>query len=196
MLKKIIFSLILIGFFAIPTSAATVHTVVKGDTLWKIAQSYRVGLSELISVNTHIKNPDLIYVGNKITIPEKQSIPEAQAVVDLVNKQRQANGLKPLSVDWELARVAQYKAKDMHDNKYFSHTSPIYGSPHKMIKDFGISYKSSGENIAQGQKTANEVMNSWMNSSGHKANILGSYSHIGVGYVADGKYWVQMFILK
>ena len=64
-----------------------------------------------------------------------------------------------------------------------------------MIKNFGISYKSAAENIAKGQSTPQEVVNAWMNSSGHRANILNaSYSKIGVGYVASGNYWTQMFI--
>jgi uncharacterized protein YkwD len=66
-----------------------------------------------------------------------------------------------------------------------------------MIKAFGISYRSAGENIAKGQSTPAQVVEAWWNSSGHRANILNSsYTQIGVGYVADGKYWVQMFIGK
>ena len=66
-----------------------------------------------------------------------------------------------------------------------------------MMKNFGISYKSAGENIAQGQTTAKAVVNAWMNSEGHRANILNkNYTHIGVGYVKDGNYWTQMFIQK
>ena len=83
----------------------------------------------------------------------------------------------------------------MKDNNYFSHTSPTYGSPFEMMKKFGISYKTAGENIAQGQITPQAVVNGWMNSSGHRANILNaSYNRIGVGYVAEGNYWTQMFI--
>ena len=66
-----------------------------------------------------------------------------------------------------------------------------------MMKKFGITYKSAGENIAMGQKTPKEVVQAWMNSEGHRANILnGSYTHIGVGYVANGNYWTQEFIGK
>ena len=85
----------------------------------------------------------------------------------------------------------------MHNIGYFSHTSPTYGSPFDMMKNYGILYKAAGENIAQGQTSAQQVMNAWMNSSGHRANILNStYTHIGVGYVSDGHYWTQMFIKK
>ena len=107
------------------------------------------------------------------------------------------NGLKELTYDWELSRVARYKSQDMKDNGYFSHTSPVYGSPFQMMKSFGISYRSAGENIARGQATPQAVVNAWMNSSGHRANILNSsFTHIGVGYVSSGNYWTQMFIGK
>lgn len=118
-----------------------------------------------------------------------------EQVVALVNKERAKAGLKPLAVDAALTKAAQAKAKDMSDNNYFSHTSPTYGSPFDMMKQFGISYKTAGENIAKGQRTPQEVMDGWMNSPGHRANILNaSYTHIGVGYVNG--YWVQEFIGK
>lgn len=121
-----------------------------------------------------------------------------QQVVDLVNKERRAAGLSELKVNAKLSQVAEVKAADMRDKNYFSHTSPTYGSPFDMMKQFGITYKSAGENIAKGQKTPQSVMNGWMNSQGHRENILSSsYTEIGVGYVTDNKgntYWVQMFI--
>lgn len=87
--------------------------------------------------------------------------------------------------------------QDMVDKKYFSHTSPTYGSPFHMIKNFGISYRSAGENIAYGQRTPAQVVNSWWNSDGHRANMLNAnYTDIGVGYAANGNYWTQMFIQK
>ncbi len=116
-------------------------------------------------------------------------------VVEIVNRYRAENGLKPLTLNTELSKVARLKSQDMKDNKYFSHTSPTYGSPFDMMKKFGISYRTAGENIAMGQRTPETVMTAWMNSSGHRANILNStYTQIGVGYVADGNYWTQMFI--
>lgn len=105
--------------------------------------------------------------------------------------------VRELTYNWELSRVARYKSQDMKDNRYFSHTSPVYGSPFQMMKDFGITYRSAGENIARGQRSPQAVVNAWMNSSGHRANILNaSFTQIGVGYVADGNYWTQMFIGK
>lgn len=121
-----------------------------------------------------------------------------QQVVDLVNKERAAAGLPALKVNTKLAAVAEKKAEDLRDNNYFDHQSPTYGSPFDMMKQFGISYTSAGENIAKGQKTPAAVMDGWMNSPGHKANILNSsYTEIGVGYVTDANgttYWVQHFI--
>ena len=108
---------------------------------------------------------------------------------------REKNGLKPLTKNWELCRVARYKSQDMVENRYFSHTSPTYGSPFQMMKDFGLRYRTAGENIAFGQRTPQEVMNAWMNSDGHRTNILNpSFTQIGVGYAANGRYWTQMFI--
>ncbi len=116
-------------------------------------------------------------------------------VASLVNEQRAANGLAPLTLSTELSNVARTKSQDMHDNNYFSHTSPTYGSPFDMMNAFGISYRTAGENIAMGYDTPEAVVSAWMNSAGHRANILnGSYTQLGVGYVADGSYWTQEFI--
>ncbi len=116
-------------------------------------------------------------------------------VVELVNVQRARNGLQPLSLDAGLCHFARVKAQDMHDNRYFDHTSPTYGSPFDMMRQFGITYASAGENIAMGYSTPEAVVNAWMNSSGHRANILSAkYTTLGVGFVPDGGYWTQWFI--
>ena len=174
-------------------------TVKKGDTLWKIAVSYRVGLSEIKSANPTVKNYDLIYPGQIINIPTASASVTAyeNEVVRLVNIERANRGLSALEYDWQLSRVARYKSEDMQKNNYFSHTSPTYGSPFNMMKSFGITYKTAGENIAKGYKTPAAVVEGWMNSPGHRANILNSsFTHIGVGYVQNGNYWTQMFIGK
>lgn len=179
------------------SAAGLSHTVERGDTMWKLAVKYEVGTSEIIAANPQVANPDLIYPGQILNIPQ---IPETvlryeQEVIRLVNEQRSANGLKPLTENWELSRIARYKSEDMSASRYFSHTSPTYGSPFDMIRAFGLSYRAAGENIAYGQRTPEAVVNAWMNSSGHRANILnGSYTQIGVGYCASGNYWTQMFI--
>lgn len=120
-----------------------------------------------------------------------------QQVIDLTNAQRSKNGLPALKADTQLNSVAQKKSLDMQQKNYFSHTSPTYGSPFDMMRDFGVTYKSAGENIAQGQRTPQEVVTAWMNSEGHRKNILSSnFTHIGVGFEATGKHWTQMFIGK
>lgn len=177
--------------------AANSYTVVKGDSMWKIAVKTQTGVQELINANPQLKNPNLIYPGQKINVPEQEGQAVEQEVVRLVNVERAKVGLPALKTDWELARVAEHKSEDMKNKRYFSHTSPTYGSPFDMMKSYGIKYRSAGENIAQGQRSAQQVVTAWMNSSGHRANILNrNYTHIGVGYVADGHYWTQMFIQK
>ena len=202
-MKKIICtvlaSVMLFIITAVVSYAAITHTVEKGDSLWKLAVKYQVGLSEIKSANPTIKNYDLIYPGQQINIPTVSSSTTAfeAEVVRLVNQRRAEHGLKSLTQDWQLSRVARYKSQDMKDVGYFSHTSPTYGSPFQMMKSFGISYRSAGENIAKGYASPEAVVNAWMNSPGHRANILNStYTHIGVGYVSSGNYWTQMFLSK
>ena len=127
-----------------------------------------------------------------------ESYVQANKVLNLVNQERTKAGLSRLTLNSELSSVAQMKAEDMAKNRYFSHNSPTYGSAFDMMKDYGISYMTAGENIAKGQKSAEAVMNAWMNSQGHRANILRDrYTELGVGYAVDENgttYWVQMFI--
>lgn len=134
--------------------------------------------------------------GNTTT---SQLTADEQEVFDLINTKRVKNGLTALKIDDELQNVARIKAQDMVDNNYFSHTSPIYGSPFDMIKNFGISYKTAAENIA-GNSSNSAAVNAWMNSSGHKANILNSsFTYTGIGVVNSSKYgkiYVQMFMEK
>ncbi len=130
--------------------------------------------------------------GNELTADEQETF-------DLVNAERVAAGLTALKIDSELQNVARAKAKDMVTNNYFSHTSPTYGSPFDMMKSFGIKYKAAGENIA-GNSSNKGAVKAWMNSSGHKANILNSnYNYTGLAVVKSSKYgkiYVQMFIGK
>ncbi|WP_442598018.1 SafA/ExsA family spore coat assembly protein [Neobacillus sp. D3-1R] len=205
MFKKhiwIVFAL-MVSLFTVPSisHAQQTYTVQPGDSLWKIAVRYQVGISELIAANKQFPNPNLIYPGQKVNIPNFDAVKSIEnQVIQLTNQERAKNGLRPLAANWELSRVARYKSNDMRDKGYFSHTSPTYGSPFTMMKNFGISYISAGENIAAGQRTAQEVVNSWMNSPGHRANILSAkFTQIGVGYSSGGSYgtyWTQMFIQK
>lgn len=195
-MKKFITLCLILAVFTTSASALS-HTVVKGDTMWKLAVQYEVGTSEIISANPQVTNPNLIYPGQVLTIPqvEEAVLAYENEVIRLVNAERSKNGLSPLTANWELSRVARYKSQDMADNGYFSHTSPTYGTPFQMMKSFGLSFRTAGENIAYGQRTPQAVVNAWMNSSGHRANILSSsYTQIGVGYVASGNYWTQMFM--
>lgn len=183
----------------IAEAQSQVYTVQPGDSLWKIAVKYQAGLMEIINANKHIKNPDLIYPGQKITIPDAPPYKAMEdEVIRLVNNERQQRGLSPLAYDWQVARVARIKSRDMIENNYFSHTSPVYGSPFNMLKAFNIRYSAAGENIAYGQRSAWEVVNSWMNSPGHRQNILsGNFTKIGVGIARTYNgtlYFTQMFI--
>ncbi len=178
---------------------STTYVVQAGDSLWKIAVRYEIGLSELAQANPQIKNLALIYPGQKIAIPNIDSVKQMEAeVIRLVNIERSKKGLQLLKQNWELSRVARYKSQDMINKKYFAHESPTYGSPFKMMESFGIKFSAAAENIAYGQQTPQEVMNAWMNSAGHKSNILGpSFLEIGVGAAKDSQgrvYWTQMFI--
>lgn len=204
-MKKLLLTLLV--FFLVPTLYASAanydtHVVKSGDTMWKIAVKYQVGCQEIIDANPQVTNPNLIYPGQKLNVPTKsaEETSTEQEILKLVNAERSKAGVEPLTLNWELSRVAKFKSEDMRDNNYFSHTSPTYGSPFNMIKNFGISYSAAGENIAAGQKTAQAVMDSWMNSSGHKANILSAnYTQLGVGKATGGSYgtyWTQMFIKK
>ncbi|WP_346725794.1 CAP domain-containing protein [Alteribacter keqinensis] len=116
-------------------------------------------------------------------------------VIELTNAERRNNGLSELDTNIDLCMVAREKSRDMQQNNYFSHTSPTYGSPFDMMRDFGIQYNAAGENIAQGQPTPEQVVQQWMASAGHRENILSnSYNQIGVGYESQGNHWTQMFI--
>ncbi|MFC6458669.1 MULTISPECIES: CAP domain-containing protein [Paenibacillus] len=130
--------------------------------------------------------------GSQEAVTDSQSA-FADQVVTLVNQERAKAGLPALTSDSKLANMAMDKAKDMYSNNYFDHTSPTYGSPFDMMKQYGISYTYAGENIAKGQRNPEEVMNAWMNSAGHRQNIMSpNYTKIGVAYY-NGE-WVQEFI--
>lgn len=129
---------------------------------------------------------------NNITISAVE-----QAVLNLTNAERQKAGLSPLQADQNLMASAREKSKDMATKNYFSHTSPTYGSPFDQMKQFGVTYKAAGENIAMGQRNAEAVVKAWMDSPGHRENILKpNFTHIGIGYVENGNYWTQQFIQK
>jgi uncharacterized YkwD family protein len=193
----------------VSSASAASYTVASKDTMSTIAQKYRVSLNSLIQANRQVANPNVIWPGLVLTIPGQSTVysppvPPAKAststvssyanqVISLVNQERVKDGLKPLAGSSYLSTMALDKAKDMYHNNYFSHTSPTYGSPFNMMKLYGIKYSYAGENIAKGQKTPQEVMKAWMNSQGHRQNILSpNFTKIGVAYY-NGE-WVQEFI--
>lgn len=200
-LSTFVLTLLLLFTFIPAAHAANVdtYTVKAGDTMWKIALRYKVGVPEIINANSQISNPNMIYPGQRVNVPlEGQASSIEMQVAELTNQERAKHGLKPLTFNWELGRVARDKSEDMIAKNYFSHTSPTYGSPFDMMKAYGISYRTAGENIASGQKTAQAVVTAWMNSEGHRKNILNpNFTEIGVGYATKSNgtpYWTQMFI--
>ncbi|AKL95212.1 SCP-like extracellular protein [Clostridium aceticum] len=115
-------------------------------------------------------------------------------MVEYVNQARRQAGLQPLAIDVDLSYVARVKSKDMQDNNYFSHTSPTYGSPFDMMRNFGIQYRSAAENIAINSSVSG-AHNAFMNSEGHRNNILNpNFTHIGIGI--HNRHYTQMFIQK
>ena len=118
----------------------------------------------------------------------------ASQVVALVNAERTKQGLSALTIDTKVQQAALVRAKESAQS--FSHTRPNGSSFSTALTEAGVSYRRAGENIAYGQSTPQQVMNAWMNSSGHRANILNAnYTTIGVGYtVINGTaYWAQLF---
>lgn len=223
-MKKIISSIIVVALVAgVSNTALAQHcTVQKGDSMFKIAERYNILFKDILEHNKHYSNPHLIHPNDKIEFPdfhesggqqtaetsENDNIKtgngettgatestQAREILNYVNQERQKQGLKPLVLSEKLTSIANTKAQDMANKRYFSHNSPTYGSPFEMLQHFGVNYTAAGENIAQGQKTAREVMDAWLNSSGHRANILNAnYTQLGVGYEKNGSHWVQLFI--
>lgn len=167
---------------------------VEGDYIGAVSKKYVKPIYPG-STNTETKTNT-----NQNTITQTTGMnSDEKEVFDLINKQRTQNGLSPLKENSELQRVARIKAQDMVNNNYFSHTSPTYGSPFDMMKSFKISYNTAGENIA-GNSNNSSAVTAWMNSPGHRANILNSsFNQTGIGVVTGSKYgkiYVQMFIGK
>jgi uncharacterized YkwD family protein len=186
----------------------TSYRVVYGDNIWKIALKHNIGVGELLDANQYIKNPDSLAIGQIINIPainnnivtttnNKNRELETE-VVRLVNVERSKVGIPSLKENGELSLIARDKSQDFINKNYFAHNSPTYGTPFEMLRTYGIKFTEAGENIAKGQKSAVEVMDSWMNSPGHRENILNpNFNKLGVGVVEDNKgvlYWTQIFI--
>ncbi|UPM56357.1 CAP domain-containing protein [Gottfriedia acidiceleris] len=197
----------------------TTYKPTSNQSLSQIANKFKVSVTDIKKVNPSLKYRLPTYIirkGTPIKVPVKVSAPSKppvnpvqgtpstltayqKEVLDLTNKERAKLGLSALKADFKALNDCAYaKSNDMDQNNYFAHQSPKYGSPFDMMKSFGISYTSAAENIAMGQQTPAEVVKAWMNSSGHRANILnGQFTYIGIGY-KKGKqtYWTQQFISK
>lgn len=119
-------------------------------------------------------------------------------ILNLINKERTSVGVKPLILNEKLNKLAKIKSNDMSQNNYFGHNSSTLGSPFNLIKKDNIKYLTAGENIAKGQKTPLEVVSSWMNSSGHRKNILNpNFQEMGIARDSHNKnIWTQLFIGK
>jgi uncharacterized YkwD family protein len=137
------------------------------------------------------------YASVELDIAPPENTSYEEQVVQLVNVEREKNGLSALYLDRTMSDIARTKSQDMSANKYFAHESPTYGNAGNMLRQFGINWSSWGENIAYGQDTPEEVVSAWMKSPGHRANILSNnFSFIGVGYtISNGTpYWTQLFV--
>ncbi len=211
---KSITKFIFIGFAAafftcIPAQGATeVYIVGPGDSLWQISEKYQLGLEEVIGSNPHFADPNLIFPGDRVYVPTtgENFTPQPDQIVfkyeekvlNLVNAERAKNNLFPLKLNTELSDMARLKCQEMRDLDYFSHISPVYGTPFEMLKNFSINYKAAGENIGKGQKTPEAVFAAWMNSDTHRGNILSpSFTEVGIGFAQSDNmtYWTQTFII-
>ena len=170
---------------------------VEGDFVGAISKKYIKPIYPGTSSSNANQNTNSNSSSNTNTSTDLSN--DEREVFNLINTQRTNNGLPALKISNEVQKVARIKAQDMVDKNYFSHTSPTYGSPFDMLISFKVSYNSAGENIA-GNSSNSGAVNAWMNSPGHKANILNSsFNYTGIGVVSSpryGKIFVQMFIGK
>ncbi len=138
-----------------------------------------------------IEAPD----NNAPEVETPESHPYLEQVVALVNAERAKEGLSPLAIDTKIQAAAQVRAVESEQS--FSHTRPNGSSFATALTEQGVSYRRAGENIAWGQRSPQEVVNAWMNSSGHRANIMNpNFTKIGIGYYQNSKgvnYWCQLF---
>ena len=141
-----------------------------------------------------VSNSETIEPSSFVNLTEDEN-----ELLNLINNEREKNNLQPLKIDEELQNVARLKAQDLVENNYFSHISPVYGTPFEMLKNNQISYKTASENIA-GNPSVSEALKSFLNSDSHKQNILSNdYNYTGLAVVdsiAYGKIIVQLFIGK
>ncbi|SEO29997.1 spore coat assembly protein SafA [Amphibacillus marinus] len=195
MLKILALSALFTMLFPIFLLAESEYNVKKGDSLWKIAQKYDLGVTEVIEVNPQINNPNLIYPNEKVQIPTSDAIKHTEhIVIQLTNQLRARHGLSILRPSQRLSVAARFKAADMLEANYFDHKSPTEETIFNLLSEYDISYQRAAENIARGQQTPHQVVQAWLANPEQKANLFADFTHIGVGYIEDGKYWTQLFI--
>jgi len=123
--------------------------------------------------------------------------PEAE-LIELINAERVKAGAEPLTVNWEVARLARYKSEEMKRYGMLSHESLVYGSPAQQLSRFQVSHGTVGANIAMGQETSFEVLDAWRNSKSHHANLVNAvYTSAGVGVSVDDDgiyYWTLLLV--
>ncbi len=201
-----------------PTAPSSTGTTsipsTSGNSSIHVSQVYTRGGGSVVSLKYVLNRPQISTTAPTSNVPINTSpssapltqtvtiqpalalTPDEQAIADMVNQERQSAGLKPLRVDLRLVGVAETKALDMQQNHYFDHTSPTYGSPWAMMQMAGLKIQWAGENLA-GNKSASAAMAAWMQSPGHRANILDpKFTHIGVGVTNGSPYniYVQEFL--
>ncbi|OON93998.1 MAG: hypothetical protein ATN31_04695 [Candidatus Epulonipiscioides saccharophilum] len=195
-LKKIIF-ITIIG------SVLYTHTILASSYSSSALKYFLNSKINLLTTNDNstTKNLDNLTISNNYTegvskIPHLIEITDFEKeVVVLVNQQRAKYGLNELTLDIPLSYIADQKSLDMQEFYYFEHKSPTYGTPYNMVHSFGLKYGVVGENLAKGHKTPSEVVDAWMYSSSHRANILNpSFELIGVGHQEDQNVWTQLFV--
>ncbi|MFC7062447.1 S-layer homology domain-containing protein [Halobacillus seohaensis] len=170
--------------------------IIKGYHDGSFRPNESITRAEFAVVLASTLNPDLNNDSSEDSPSENHELQAfEEEVVNLTNEEREKRGLNTLSIDPKLSKVAWHKSEDMNVNNYFSHQSPTYGSPFDMMDEFGVNYSLAAENIAKGHTSPEEVVEGWMNSPGHKKNILrDGITHIGVGY--ENRYWTQLFTKK
>lgn len=184
------------------SSALCLNDIISNNSIITLIQCFRTGkcnLQDLLNNNSVYTNGNCNVAPTPAeivtpTTPVADTTTDVQTVLDLTNKERKSTGLDALTLSDELCKVANIRAKEIV--KSFSHTRPNGTSCFTAFNENGVTYRNAGENIAYGQKTATIVMNAWMNSAGHRANILNkNFGKIGIAcYNFNGvKYWVQLF---
>ncbi len=165
------------------------NTTVK--VIGKIGNFYLIITSDNAVGMMHKDYVSLYSSGNSTTTSNTSNVQGTQNeeyVLKLINEYREKNGVNKLSMGTKLIKMARLKADDMTAKNYFSHTSPTYGSPFDMMKNYGLSYKVAGENIA-GNPSLEGAVNSWINSSTHRENLLSnSYNYVGIGISKSSTY--------